>query len=406
MTKPRRRQAGEGGISEYATKAGPRYLIKYTLVLEDGSRKVVLQRRDKDRQPFTTRQQAAAALGDINAAMRKGTHVVPSKFTVGQWLDQWMAGLRLAESTMASYRKNVRLHVQPYIGSVQLAQLTDARLSALYRTLETTGRQDHEAGSGLSARTVRYVATIVKAALREAVEQGQLAVNPADKARPPAARAARAPEIHPWTGPQLAGFLGWAAEQDYQHAAAWHVLAYTGARRGEVLALRWRDLDTTAGRLAVRRSVGLVRTKGEGARLVEGPTKSGRERVVDLDPGTVEVLRRHRVARAGLALQLARDDALIFGDLDGHHLHPERFSRRFSEQLNRCRRTVEVPAIRLHDIRHTHATLMLSAGVPVKVVSERLGHASAMITLSIYAHVMPGMQAEAAARFAAIVGGV
>lgn len=399
MTKPRRRQAGEGGISEYATKAGPRYLIKYRAPLDDGTSRVVLRRG------FPTRKAAAQALGDVNAELRRGAHVVPSKITTGQWLDQWLAGLRLAESTMASYRKNVRLHVQSHIGAVPLAQLTGARLSVLYRQLEDHGRQDHEAGKGLSARTVRYVATIVKAALREAVEQGLLAVNPADKARPPAARAARPPEIHAWTGQQLAAFLSWAAEKDCQDVAAWHVLAYTGARRGEVLALRWRDLETDAGRLAVRRSLGLVRVKGEGARLIEGPTKSGRERVVDLDPGTVEVLRRHRLARGGLALQLARDDALIFADLEGKPLHPERFSRRFSEQLERCSRTVDLPIIRLHDLRHTHATLMLAAGVPVKVVSERLGHATATITLGIYAHVMPGMQAEAAAKFAALVGG-
>ena len=113
------------------------------------------------------------------------------------------------------------------------------------------------------------------------------------------------------------------------------------------------------------------------------------------------------MARAGLALQLAREDALIFSDLEGGHLHPERFSRRFAEHLERCRRTVDgLPAIRLHDLRHTHATLMLGAGVPVKVVSERLGHATATITLEIYQHVLPGMQAEAAAKFAAIVGGI
>lgn len=400
MTKARRRQAGEGGISEYVTKAGPRHLIKYRAQLEDGTSKVVLRRG------FLTHKAAVEALGDINAELRKGTHVVPSKLTLGQWLSDWLAGLRLADSTRASYAKNVRLHVEPYVGTVPLAHLTGARLSALYRQLERSGRQDYKSGAGLSPRTVRYVHTIVKAALREAVEQGLLAANPAAKARPPAAREARAPEVHPWTGPQLGAFLGWSVEQDCQDAAAWHVLAYTGARRGEVLALRWRDLDLDTGRLAVRRSAGLVRVKGEGARLVEGPTKSGRERVVDLDPGTVEVLRRHRVARAGLALQLARDDALVFGDLEGRHLHPERFSRRFAEQLERCRRTADgLPAVRLHDLRHTHATLMLGAGVPVKVVSERLGHASVTITLSIYAHVMPGMQADAAAQFAALVAG-
>jgi integrase len=105
---------------------------------------------------------------------------------------------------------------------------------------------------------------------------------------------------------------------------AWRLLATTGMRRGEALALRWRDLDVDAGRLSVRRSVGVVKTKGQGEQLLEGPTKSTRPRVVDLDPQTVAALRSWRVARAGLDLRLAREDALIFGDLEGRHLHPDR----------------------------------------------------------------------------------
>jgi integrase len=175
--------------------------------------------------------------------------------------------------------------------------------------------------------------------------------------------------------------------------------------RGEALALRWRDLDEA--RLSVRRSVGLVRTKGEGAEFVEGPTKSGRDRVVDLDPQTIAALRAWRLTRAGLDLRLARDDALMFGDLEGRHQHPEFFTRRFTRSLAIARRELgadALPAIRLHDLRHTHATLLLKARVPVKVVSERLGHASVMITMQIYAHTLPGMQSEAAATFAALIG--
>ena len=273
--------------------------------------------------------------------------------------------------------------------------------------LERTGRQDHQAALD-SRRGRSATSTILKAALREAAAQGLLATNPADKAKPPAAREAKAPEIHPWTAPQLSTFLAWADERGRTDAVAWRVLAYTGARRGEVLALRWRDLDVDRGRLSVRRPVGLIRTKGEGAELVEGPTKSGRERAVDLDPQTNAALRGWRVARAGLDLRLARDDALMFGGPEGTHQHPERFSRRFSEQLARCRRDLgdtAPPMIRVHDLRHTHASLMLRAGVPVKVVSERLGHSTPMITMQVYAHTVPGMQAEAAVKFAALVRG-
>jgi integrase len=206
----------------------------------------------------------------------------------------------------------------------------------------------------------------------------------------------------------MATWQAWVDGQQLPDAVAFRVLAFTGCRRGEALALQWRDVDFEEGRLAVRRSVGVVKNKGKPEEFVEGPTKSGKERVVDLDPATVDALRRWRVARAGIDLRLAREDAVVFGDENGRHQHPDRFSWRFTNQLARCRRELgdaAPPAIRLHDLRHTHASLLLAAGTPIKVVSERLGHSSPMITLTVYQHVTATMQREAAARFAAIVGG-
>jgi integrase len=180
----------------------------------------------------------------------------------------------------------------------------------------------------------------------------------------------------------------------------------TGMRRGEALTLRWRDVCLDAATVSVRRSAGVIRVKGEGASIDEGDTKSGKPRVIDLDASTVAVLRAHRRERGAMALQLARDDSLVFGDQEGRHLHPERFTRTFHAELGRCRKAIgeyKLPVIRLHDLRHTHTTLLLAKGVPVKVVSERLGHASATITLQVYAHVMPGNQRDAAELFARLV---
>jgi integrase len=408
VTKPRRRQAGEGGIVEYRTLAGVRYVIKYRVAREDGPDRQVLLRRTRAGEPMTTRRQAADELRDILAKLSTGTHVMPSKLTLGEWLDQWLDSLRLAPSTMASYQKNVRLHIRPKLGAVPLVKLTGTKITTLYRDLERGGRQDHKEGTALSARTVRYVHTILKAALREAVAQGLIATNPADKAKPPAAREAKAPEIHPWTAGELSAFLSWADEHGCSDAVAYRVLAYTGMRRGELLALRWRDLDTDAGRLSVRRSVGVVKTKGKGEQVIEGPTKTGRQRSVDLDPQTIAALRGWRLARASLDLRLVWDESLMFADFQGGYLNPDRFSRRFTRSLTLARKELgadALPVIRVHDLRHTHASVLLAAGVPVKVVSERLGHATVTIRLETYQHIMPGMQAEAAARFAALVGG-
>jgi integrase len=177
-------------------------------------------------------------------------------------------------------------------------------------------------------------------------------------------------------------------------------------RRGEALALRWRDADLDAATVRVRRSAGMVRVAGEGAGVVEGDTKSGKPRIVDLDAGTVAVLRVRRRERGALALQLARDDALVFGDIEGDHRNPEHVSRQFARDVERCRAGLgdgALPVIRLHDLRHTHATLLLLDREPVHVVSQRLGHASAVITMSVYAHVLPGSQREAADRFARLI---
>jgi integrase len=178
--------------------------------------------------------------------------------------------------------------------------------------------------------------------------------------------------------------------------------------RSQALALRWRDVDLDAGTVSVRRSAGVVRVKGEGANIAEGGTKSGKPRVIDLDAGTVIVLRAHRRERGAVALQLARDDALVFSDPEGRYLHPERFTRTFQAELARARQALgpdKLPVIRLHDLRHTHATLLLAKSIPVKVVSERLGHASPTVTLQVYAHVVPGNQRDAAELFASLIEG-
>jgi integrase len=151
----------------------------------------------------------------------------------------------------------------------------------------------------------------------------------------------------------------------------------------------------------------MIRNAGEGAGVVEGDTKSGKPRLVDLDGPTVAVLRAHKRERGALALELARDDALVFGDIEGDHRSPEHVSRQFARDVARCCGELgsdALPGIRLHDLRHTHATILLTAGVPVHVVSQRLGHASAVVTMTVYAHVLPGSQRDAADRFAALVG--
>lgn len=401
MTKPRRRQAGEGGISEYATKAGPRFLIKYTAPDEHGQRRVFLHRG------FPTRRAAANALREQLGRVDRGAHVAPSRITVEQHMGEWLDGLQLGQSTISSYRKNVRLHVVPYLGHLRLEALTGTRLSGLYRELEVSGRRDGREG-GLSPRTVRYVHTIVHAAMKAAVRDGRLVANPADKATPPSAKRAASPEMHTWDAAELRAFLDWSRDQGDELHSAWLLLAMTGMRRGEALAMRWGDVDFDAGTVSVRRSVGVVKTKGAGQEIVLGTPKSGKARVIDIDPETLATLKTYRAQRGAISLGFARDDAYILGTLSGGVRHPERFSRAFGVRLGQAREVLGEDAltgIRLHDLRHTHATLLLRAGVHPKIVSERLGHAKVSITLDVYSHAVPTLQREAAGKLAALVYG-
>jgi integrase len=289
MAKPRRRQAGEGSISEYATRAGPRFLIKFTAQREDGTKRVVLKRG------FKTRMEAAAALRAEIRQSEVGKWVEPSKQRLDAYLAEWIQGQRLSPATLASYRKNIRLHIDPYLGAQPVARLTGSAVDVWMRKLEESGRAD--GAGGLSARTVRYVFTILRSALGDAVKQGRFPVNPSDRSTAPSPSEARPPEMQAWTAAELARFLRWADGQDPDIAIGWRLLAASGMRRGEALALRWRDVDLDAGRLAVRRSVGVVKAKGAGEQLVEGPTKTGQSRVVDLDSGTVAALRVYRSTR-------------------------------------------------------------------------------------------------------------
>jgi integrase len=170
----------------------------------------------------------------------------------------------------------------------------------------------------------------------------------------------------------------------------------TGMRRGEVLGLRWRDVDLDHRRLAVRHTITAI-----GYEIKESNPKNHQGRTIDLDPGTIEQLRAHREPSQGDEAWGPgyQDSGLVFRHEDGSPVHPQLFSQQFEREVRRS----GLPRIRPHNVRHTHATIALRARVPVKVISERLGHEDPAFTMKPYAHVIPGMQAEPAELVAALV---
>jgi integrase len=303
-----------------------------------------------------------------------------------------MTATRVKPTTLHSYRRNLEIHVLPTLGNRLLQQLTPTMLNTLYAALACNDQSER---GGLSAKTISYIHTIIHTALADAVDADLVARNVADRAKPPRPDRRATPGIQSWDADELRAFLEHVDGSRID--AIWRLAAMTGMRRGEVLGLRWSDVDLESSRLSVRQALVTV-----GYDVITSTPKSHNARVIDLDAETVRKLRQHRRQQDDERAEWGadyQDQDLVVAKENGEPLHPHTFSQSFERIVQRR----GLRAIRLHDLRHTHASLALKAGVPVKVVSERLGHESPAFTLKQYAHVLPGMQAEAARSVAALV---
>jgi integrase len=266
-------------------------------------------------------------------------------------------------------------------------------LDGLYVQLLRDGDRRSTAGGGLSPSSVRYVHRVLRKALGDAHRKGIVARNVATLADPPKPTSTGEPTVlQVWDAGELSRFLRLTSE--HRHHALWVIAAKTGMRRGELLGLRWSDVDSDRSTIAIHRSLGAI---GTHLSFSDVKTRSGR-RTIDVDARTLALLEQRRqdaeTTASGSAGGLDTT-SLVFPAPHGGPIHPESVTRIFERLLVKH----GLPRIRFHDVRHTHATLLLKAGVPVKVVAERLGHASPGFTLNVYQHVLPGMQAEAAETF-------
>lgn len=377
-------------------EASGRYVVVVD-VAASGEKRRQLRRR------FNTYKDARAWLSETSSRVGTGSFVLPQRMTLGQWIDEWLPVLQtqVRPQTYSSYARNLRLHVLPTLGRRPLQSLKPADLTSLYARLLKTGRADHQAGTGLSPRSVAYLSTILGKCLEAAVRGDLLMANPAWRAEVPKAgsTARRHEGMRTWSREDLVRFLD--LTKDHPHHPAWVLLATTGLRRGEALGLSWSSLDLDASRTSITRT--LVDLEGDDPVWSDPKTARGR-RSIALDAGTVAVLRAVRVTQAQERLLVGSgyvDHDLVFARADGRPLHPERFSRTFGEQVTKHK----LPPLSVHGLRHTWATLALGAGVHPKVVQERLGHSTISITLDTYSHVMPSMETDAADRVAALILG-
>jgi integrase len=397
----RSRSRHAGSITSYATQGGQRW--RFQIYVPKDPERPELGETRLTRGGFKNLDEAQRVLAEALTKKKSNARFQTKVPTIGEYAEHWIAGLRLQNSTVEGYKKIVRNHVTPYLGTIRLDKLTATRIAAHYRELETSGRRDKPGyGKPLSANTVSKVHVLLAAMLDAAVDDGLILVNPAKKRRtvnPPRSSQVRAqkPEIITWTGPQLHAFLTWNHDElDDELFPLWRTIAYTGMRRSEALALRWSDINFTTGRISLRRAVDVTLPNTTKV------TKTGSARVLDIDAETLRVLRAHKSDRGAISLDLARADAYVFGDDNGAIRVPDAVTSRWTRRLDwACAKVDGLPRVTLKGLRHTHATLLLELGEHPKVVQERLGHSTITTTMNIYSHVTPTMQKSAIDRFAA-----
>jgi integrase len=340
------------------------------------------QVRQVKRSGFEHKYEAVAALAEYRRQLGLGVDPAAPKQTVGEYLDRWLDGCEdLRATTKALRRGHIEAHLRPVIGGVWLHELHPEHVRAVVR----------QARSRLSVGTLHTVFATLRSALNDAVRDGLIPANPCARVRMPKVPRRR---YTVWTPEQTRRFF--EAIRDDRLYAAWWLAANTGLRRGELCALRWTDLDLDGLRVTVTRQ--RVHLSGRVEETEVKTTES--DGVVALDPGTVDALRHHkrRQAEEHMARRDEYEDrGYVFANELGAPYAPKTLATRFVRLV----RQADVPAIRLHDLRHLHATVGLLAGVPLKVMQARLRHANPNTTLAIYSHVLREMDEDAATTIAA-----
>lgn len=358
---------------------------RYYAVIYEGRDPVTGKERRTWHPAGTDRAKAELLAKKLAADETKRVDAVRS-LSFGAYLtSQWLPAkkLHLATSSYRGYERNVALHVLPALGRVSIRRLRYQQIEALYDVL-----LHPETGRGLAPKTVYEIHLIIRGALADAHRRGLVTRNVALVARAPKQRSLQRIEGVALTDEELRRLLRTAA--GHRFFPIYWLTAMTGMRRNEVLGLKWSDLDVAKQRVHLNR--GLVAV-GYEVHQTRGKTKTAR-RAIELDNTTMSVLEGWRAYQCAefAAVGIDPGDDWVFTDGDGEPIHPHAVY----EAFRRIVHNAGIPAMRFHDLRHTHGSLLIKEGIPVKVVSERLGHAHIAHTLETYQHILPGMQADTA----------
>lgn len=343
-----------------------------------------------------TQKEVRQKLAQITAAIDNGTYTVPSKMTVGQWLDIWsrdyLGGVK--PFTVLNYNQHIKNHIKPALGAVKLEALNAHTIQGFYNSL---GKPQGDK-PGLSAKTVKCIHGVLHKALSQAVKVGYIRFNPAESCELP--RIERK-EIKPLDNEEIGAFM--KAIQGHRFEALYLVTLFTGLRRGEVCGLTWDCVDLDLGTILVNKQLQNVPGQPGEFRLVS--SKNGKGRTIAIAPFVVEVLRRHKVQQAEARLKagpLWQNSGFVFCNEVGEHLSPNTVYHNFK----RIAASIGLPDARLHDLRHSFAVTSLRAGDDIKTVQSNLGHHTAAFTLDTYGHVTEEMKRASAERMEAFIKGI
>ncbi len=336
-----------------------------------------------------TRKEAVDKMNAAISEFKNGVYIELSDYSLGDWLYKWLNDYKkstLKQHTYESYESLIRLHIKPSLGKLPISKIQANQIQTFYNQKL---RGDEKKGiKSLSSRMVRYMHAVIRQALEQAVKEGQINRNVADSTSPPVIKSK---SIKPLSEEDLITFLRQA--QSDRYFAAFLLAATTGLRRGELLGLTWDCVDLEKGIITVRRQ--LIPVKG-GLKIEETTKSDSSKRSINLTDDAIRELKSHKKEQEEayklLPDELYQDNNLVFALEDGRYIEPRAFTKRFQRIIKKA----GLSKLRLHDLRHTHASLLLARGIHPKIVQERLGHSSITITLDLYSHLTDNLQESAA----------
>ncbi|WML26248.1 site-specific integrase [Neobacillus sp. OS1-33] len=366
-------------------KEGTSWFVLY----DTGKDPVTGKRKQKKKRGFKTKKEAEKFLSEKLNSINNGTYFEPKDITLNEYLNYWVdnyARLNLAPRTLEHYNYIITQHLKPTLGKIKISNLQPFHLQEYYTQKLETGKIE---GGGLSAQSVKHHHRLISKVLKDAVKWQFISRNVAEAVSPPKTKKV---EMQTWDNERVKTFLD--ASQSSVYYSIYLTAIYTGMRRGEVLGLRWQDVDLENNVIYVRQSLQEVKKVG----LTFKEPKSGKGRSITITTTLSKELKKIYKVQLEDKLLLGKeyhDLDLVFAQKNGKPIQPTEMARNYRKLVE----SSGLPYIRFHDLRHTHATLMLQQGVHPKVVSERLGHSSIGITMDTYTHVLPNMQKEAAQQF-------